>query len=82
MNGKGYGKKNVIAKLIKAYVLHHPFCTIMDISNFLETNEFGINLACTPRKVRSIIIEFNQKNYYWFNIVKEKENPCRYVVRE
>lgn len=82
MGGKGYSEKNVVAKLIKIYVLHHPFCTLRDMSNFLEHNEFGISLSCTPQKIKTIIIEFNSKNYFWFNIEKQDCSPCRYVVRE
>lgn len=78
---RSFDERNVLAKLIKMYVMFNPFCTARDISVFLSDNQFGI-VEVTPLTVSKIITDFNAKGYHWFDLLKVREQPCRYVVRE
>ena len=78
----GYSNKNVIAKLVKSYILQNPGATLREVSNFLEDNDFGINISCTPYKLYGIIVEFNEENYRWFDIEKKDCNPCKFYCKK
>lgn len=81
---KQYSERNVIAKLIKVYVLYNPYCTARDISQFLESEKFGIVSNVTAGDVSNIIRDFNNKGYGWFDLlrIEKKGLPSRYMVRE
>ena len=85
MTERVYCESNVLAKLIKAYILHNPYCTARDISRFLMDNRFGLGCDNTPHQIRSVIRKFNSvSDYRWFRVERVKVNgkPCRYVIKE
>ena len=81
---KQYDERNVIAKLIKMYVLYNPYCTARDITLFLESEKFGIVSKLTAVDVSHIIKDFNNGRYSWFDLlrIEKKGSPSRYMVRE
>ena len=81
---KSYNERNVIAKLIKMYVLYNPYCTAKDIALFLESEKFGIASNLTSTHISMIIRDFNDGRYDWFDLlrIEKTNNSSRYVVRE
>ena len=76
----------IIAKLIKMYILHHPKCTAKDISEYINTHDFGIRSMPNAREVAGIITNYNAAfSCKWFNVCAVNKNMNgikKYVIKE
>lgn len=65
----------IIAKLVKMYILHHPKCTAKDISEYINTHNFGIRRVPNSREIAAIITNYNSAfNCKWFCVDVANKN--------
>lgn len=61
--------KQIVARLIKMYIMNHQGCKSNDISRFLASHKFGLKQGYTAHQIAQLIKMFLDKHndgYAWF----------------
>ena len=69
----------VMLKLIKEYILQHPYSTARDISSHFATHSFGIKTDYTAREI-SRLITSNSSNWFNVKVISKTGKAKQYVV--
>lgn len=79
-------ERTCIAKLVKAYILHHPYCTAKQISEWLISNDFGLSQNYSSLQISVLIRSYKDDKHYhlykWFKDVEwvKKNNKLAFYV--
>lgn len=78
----------IVARLIKYYIMSHQGCTSKDINHFLAAHNFGIKTDYTSYKIGKLIRYCTMRGNYaysWFRnsvIIEKKYGMNVYFVKE
>ena len=80
--------KQIVARLIKYFIMTHQGCKSNDISRFLASHKFGIKSDYTSYQIAKLIKMFLDKHndgYSWFRnsvFIEKKYGKYVYFVKE